>query len=256
MIVNALLVALITGIGEIDNRLFGMTMLQRPLVMSTLVGLVYGDVVTGMILGAQIELLSMGVVGIGAHSAPPDVTMGSALCTAFALSSGTGTEVALALALPISAFATSLKYVTYVPLNHMLSERAKRKAALGDTKAMAICQWMGLFNYFIFPFAIAFAGMLLGGPVFEKLINVTPTAITGGIQVAAGILPALGFALLMRLTYTKQYAPFLFLGFVLVAFIGMSNVGVAAIGAILAAIIYTMAPSFNQKEAAVDENEI
>lgn len=147
MIIKALLVSLISGIGEIDNRIFGMTMIQRPIIISTLVGLVYGDVVTGMIIGAQLELLSMGVVGIGAHSAPPDVTLGSALCTAFVLGSGTGTEVALALALPVSAFATSLKYLTYIPINHMLAERARKKAAVADTKAMAVSQWLGLFNF-------------------------------------------------------------------------------------------------------------
>ncbi|MCJ7843338.1 PTS sugar transporter subunit IIC [Lederbergia sp. NSJ-179] len=256
MIIKALLVSIIAGIGEIDNRILGMTMIQRPIIMSTLVGLVYGDVVTAMIIGAQIELLSMGIVGIGAHSAPPDVTLGSALCTAFALGSGTGTEVALALALPVSAFATSLKYVTYVPLNHMLSERARKKAAVADTKAMGVSQWLGLFNYFIFPFIITFIAMMLGGPLFEDLVEVTPKAITEGIQVAAGLLPALGFALLMRLTYTKQYAPYLFLGFVCVAFLGMSNVGVAAIGAIIAVLIFSTDNQSNGKEAALDDNEV
>ena len=99
---QALLVALIAGICKIDNRIFGMTMIQRPLIVSTLVGFVYGDPVAGMMFGAQFELLSMGLVGIGAHSGMPEITLGSALCSAFALSSGTGLEVVLTLALPIS----------------------------------------------------------------------------------------------------------------------------------------------------------
>ena len=68
MVVKALLVALIAGLCKIDNRIFGMTMLQRPLLVGTLVGIVYGDPVAGMMFGAQFELLSMGLVGIGAHS--------------------------------------------------------------------------------------------------------------------------------------------------------------------------------------------
>ena len=32
------------------------------------------------------------------------------------------------------------------------------------------------------------------------------------------MLPALGFALLMQLTYNRELAPFLFVGFVIVAF--------------------------------------
>ena len=108
MFMKAFLVALIAGICKIDNRVFGMTMIQRPLIVGTLVGFIYGNPVEGMIIGAQFELLSMGLVGIGAHSGMPEITLGSALCTGFVLGSGTGTEVALALALPISTFGTTI----------------------------------------------------------------------------------------------------------------------------------------------------
>lgn len=94
MFMKAFLVALIAGICKIDNRIFGMTMIQRPLIVGTLVGFIYGNPVEGMIIGAQFELLSMGLVGIGAHSGMPEITLGSALCTGFVLGSGTGTEVA------------------------------------------------------------------------------------------------------------------------------------------------------------------
>ena len=60
MFMKAFLVALIAGICKIDNRVFGMTMIQRPLIVGTLVGFIYGNPVEGMIIGAQFELLSMG----------------------------------------------------------------------------------------------------------------------------------------------------------------------------------------------------
>ena len=255
MFLKAFLVALVAGICKIDNRIFGMTMIQRPLIVGTLVGFIYGQPIEGMVIGAQFELLSMGLVGIGAHSGMPEITLGSALCTGMVLGSGTGTEVALALALPISTFATSISYLTHIPLNHLLSEYAKKAAEKGDTKRMEICQWLGLFNYFFFPFLVVFFGMLLGAPVFEYLIQVIPAFITDGIKVASGMLPALGFALLMQLTYNRELAPFLFIGFVIVAFLGMSNVGVAIVGAILAVLIFNFSDHGN-KEVSVDVNEI
>lgn len=88
MFMKAFLVALIAGICKIDNRIFGMTMIQRPLIVGTLVGFIYGNPVEGMIIGAQFELLSMGLVGIGAHAGMPEITLGSALCTGFVLGSG------------------------------------------------------------------------------------------------------------------------------------------------------------------------
>ena len=252
---QALLVALIAGICKIDNRIFGMTMIQRPLIVSTLVGFVYGDPVAGMMVGAQFELLSMGLVGIGAHSGMPEITLGSALCSAFALSSGTGLEVALTLALPISTFGTSIGYLTWIPLNHILSERSKKAAETADTRTMEICQWLGLFNYFFFPFLVVFIGMLVGAPLFEWLIEVIPAFITDGINVASGMLPALGFALLMQLTYTRKLAPYLFIGFVVVALMGLSNVGVAIVGAILAVLVFNNSENQN-KEVNADVNEI
>ncbi|MDP4109169.1 MAG: PTS sugar transporter subunit IIC [Bacillota bacterium] len=252
----ALIVAAIATLGTLDSRIMGMTMIDRPLVMGTLVGLALGDLHQGIIIGASIELLSMGVVGIGAHSAPPDVTIGTALCTAFAITSGKGMEVALVLAIPISTFATSMRYLIAISLNHAWNQVALKKAAQGDTKAMERLQRLGAFNYGLYAFVVVFTGVMLGSPLFEYLIKVTPAFIIGGIKAAAGILPALGFALLMRLTLTKELSPFLFIGFIIVAFSGMSSVGVAIVGAILAALVWTMGSDSVKKEGTLNDNEI
>ena len=164
------MVALIAGICKIDNRIFGMTMIQRPLFVSTFVGLLYGDVKTGLLFGAQMELLSMGLVGIGAHSGMPEITLGSAICAAFICGNGISSDVALTLSLPISTFAASVGYLSWIPLNHILSEKAKTAAGKGDSKTMEICQWLGLFNYFFFPFLLTLVGLIAGAPLFEWLI--------------------------------------------------------------------------------------
>lgn len=250
------LTALIAGLCKAEVRILGMTMISRPLVVSTLIGLVYGDVQTGLIFGAQMELLSMGLVGIGAHSGMPEITLGSAICTAFICGSGTGSDVALTLSLPISTFAASLGYLTWVPLNHLLSEKAKKAAAKADTKTMELCQWGGLFNYFFFPFVLVLVALIAGSPVFEWLIKVIPTWITSGINTASGMLPALGFALLMQLTFSWKLSPYLFIGFVAVAFFNLSNVGIAIIGVILAVLAFTQDSDSSGKESGLDDNEI
>lgn len=250
------LTALIAGLCKAEVRILGMTMISRPLVVSTLIGLVYGDVQTGLIFGAQMELLSMGLVGIGAHSGMPEITLGSAICTAFICGSGTGSDVALTLSLPISTFAASLGYLTWVPLNHLLSEKAKKAAAEADTKTMELCQWGGLFNYFFFPFVLVLVALIAGSPVFEWLIKVIPTWVTSGISAASGLLPALGFALLMQLTFSWKLSPYLFIGFVAVAFFNLSNVGVAIIGVILAVLAFNQDSESAGKDGTLDDNEI
>ncbi len=120
MLSQAIMIGLIAGIGILDGRILGQTMLDRPLVTGPLVGLVLGDLESGIIIGAQLELIWMGLTGIGA-STPPDVVTGGVLGTAFAIMSGSGVEVALALAVPIAVLAQSLGILVRVVNSYFTS---------------------------------------------------------------------------------------------------------------------------------------
>src|SRR3954470_4967 len=103
MSLSYLLIALIAMFGHSEDFL-GTTLLSRPLVLGPLVGLVLGDLNQGIIIGATLELIFMGNIKVGA-AIPPDVITGGVLGTAFAILSGKGPAVALALAVPISILA-------------------------------------------------------------------------------------------------------------------------------------------------------
>ncbi len=109
MLVQATMLAIIAGVGILDGRIFGQSMFDRPIVTGMLVGLVLGDIKSGIMIGAQLELIWMGITGIGAAT-PPDVVTGGVLGTAFAILSGNGAEVALAVAVPVAVLAQSLGY--------------------------------------------------------------------------------------------------------------------------------------------------
>ena len=96
---QAILVGLVALFGYLEV-VFGNSMIQRPIVMGPLVGLVLGDFKTGLEVGATLELAFMGSVAIGA-ALPPEITAGGLLGTAFAISTGNGTEAALALSLSL-----------------------------------------------------------------------------------------------------------------------------------------------------------
>ena len=59
---NAFLVALAVFICVGGAELVGFTMLNRPIVIGPLVGLFLGDLHTGVIIGASLEAVFMGVV--------------------------------------------------------------------------------------------------------------------------------------------------------------------------------------------------
>src|SRR6478735_5452206 len=82
----------------------GTSLINRPLVLGPLVGLALGETTQGIIIGANLELIFMGNIKVGA-AIPPDVITGGVLGTAFAIMSGKGPAIALALAVPISILA-------------------------------------------------------------------------------------------------------------------------------------------------------
>src|SRR6202012_4985888 len=107
-----LLITLIVVFGHSED-LLGTTLLGRPLVLGPLVGWALGDLQQGVITGATLELIFMGNIKIGA-AIPPDVVTGGVLGTAFAILSGKGAAIALALAVPISILAEMLLSALFV----------------------------------------------------------------------------------------------------------------------------------------------
>lgn len=112
MLWKTFLVGLVAFIGYCDH-VTGKSMLQRPVVMGPLVGIALGDFQTGLAVGGTLELAFMGNMAIGA-AIPPEITAGGVLGTAFAITSGSGAEVAVALALPIATLALLIKNLFYL----------------------------------------------------------------------------------------------------------------------------------------------
>ena len=110
---NAFLVALAVFICVGGAELVGFTMLNRPIVIGPLVGLFLGDLHTGVIIGASLEAVFMGVVNIGGSFCSRTRNCHSCRnCLCIML--GKGSEVALTLALPIGILGLQIKTVLYI----------------------------------------------------------------------------------------------------------------------------------------------
>lgn len=232
MIVQALLVALVAAFGTFDTAL-GTSQLQRPLVLGALVGIVLGDVSTGLVIGANLELLFMGAISVGAYI-PPDVITGGTLATAFAISTGSGLETAYALAMPIGLAALGIKNVFYAITPTFLSI-ADRGAEVGDDGKIKLTYvLMGMFGKTIWSFLLTFFAFYFGSDAVTAALNVVPQFVFDGMGIAAGILPAMGFAMLLRMIVNKRLVPFFVLGFALAAYLNLSVLAVAIISVVLA----------------------
>lgn len=106
MVIKTILIFLIALLGY-SEWLAGTSYLQRPIVLGPLVGLVMGDVVTGTIMGATMELAMVGAISVGAYN-PPDTISGTILGVSLAMQAGADASAALTLGIPIATIVLAL----------------------------------------------------------------------------------------------------------------------------------------------------
>lgn len=74
-----------------------------------------------------------------------------------------------------------------------------------------------------------------------------PQWLLNGLTVAGGMLPAIGFAMIMSVMLKKEFIPFALLGYICAAYFSMPIIGIALVGAVFAIKHYNEA----SKTAAV-----
>lgn len=232
---EALIVGLILGALWFLEKFFGTCMVIRPLVVSPLVGLALGDLQTGVIIGATLELVFMGAIQIGG-AVPPDALVGAGLGTAFAVLTKQGPEIALTLALPIAILAQSIKVVLFTIRSAFMTP-AMKYAAAGDIKKMKMLNYGGLLLQCLMYFAVAFAAIMFGSAAVETFVNHIPENIMWGLNVAGGLLPAVGFALLLLPMMNIKNVIYFVFGFILISYLNLPIMAVTICGLVVAFIV-------------------
>lgn len=211
------------------------TQLSRPIFCvafeGLLLSLVTGDsslATTGVILGAQLELVFIGNVSLGGVM-PSDITLGSLFGGAFAMLLGEDITTAMTLALPLSMLGTVLFNVIEIPICALVPkfDQLLDDHNLRAYKALWVAQFCG---YHLCFFLLGFVCILAGSDAVAAFVNALPEWFTNGMTVAASMIPALGLALLLKSLYTKEQFPWFFIGFCLMAFLTYNQVTGATVG--------------------------
>lgn len=243
---QAVLIGLVAALGVMGDQM-GSLYINRPIVLAPIVGLILGNLEQGLIIGASLELFFMGAVSIGAY-VPPDTIVGGVLATAFAIASGKGIETAVTLAMPIALLSQALGNFCNV-FNSVILRWTDKYAEGGNYGGVVWTHWLiGLITV-VRRFLLVLFAFYYGSAAVSGLIDAIPAYVTDGMAAAAGLLPALGFAMLMRMTINKSNIPYYFLGFVLAAYLNVPVLGVAILGLILVLVKY----NFLDKNAATGD---
>lgn len=250
---TALLIGLIGFLGPMDFAI-GSNLLNRPLIMGPLVGLVLGDLTQGIIIGASLELIFMGAVSVGAYL-PPDVIVGGVLGTAFAISLGKGVGAAITIAMPIAMLSLAVGNLMSI-IFPMIAHYGDRAASEGKAGGITASMWsIGLLEC-LRRGVLCFAGFYLGSAQIEKVLNMIPEKIITGLEVSANLLPAIGFAILLQMILSKPIIPYFFLGFLLSSYLKVPVLGVALFGLILVFITTRNNTKHTNPAAATGNQEV
>lgn len=248
LLVQSILLGLIGVFCILDSRLLGRLNFERPLIVSTLVGIVLGDMEKGLMVGASLELISLGVVNIGA-AAPPDMNMGSIIATSFAILSKSDAQTALTIAIPIAILGQMLGIVMRTILSR-LTHTADELIEKGEyKKATNIHIVWGPILYSLMYFMPIFLAVYFGTDLVKNIVESIPAWLTNGLTLASKILPAYGFALLLSTMLSGKMLPFLLVGFFVTAYSGLSVTGIAIFACALAFVLVEL--KFKKEGASV-----
>lgn len=216
----------------------GFTVLYRPLVAGTLVGLLMGRPLEGMTIGANINVLYLGWISAGG-SLPGDPGLAGYLGTALALGGGLGSEAALAVAAPLGllgGLTWALRMSTCSIFAHWADARAEKSDINGVAKMNYVPSQVWLFIIYAIP--VMFAAYFGSAAVANALgwIGQNLGWVMNGLYTASGALSALGIALNLRFLFKGSLPAYFFVGFLVMALAGgsINMLALAIIGACVA----------------------
>ena len=122
---------------------------------------------------------------------------------------------------------------------------------------MHILNWGGLILQCTIYGVIGFCTIYFGSSVVEAALNSIPEKVMTSLNITGGLLPAVGFALLLQPMMTGKNFLYFFLGFILVAFGGQNVLAVTSFGVVLAFIVvFELGKNKNEKADVIEDAEL
>ena len=168
------LLAFIAGLDMFN----GLTHMHRPVVLGPLVGLILGDLHTGILTGGTLELVWMGLAPL-AGAQPPNVIIGTIVGTTFAITTGVKPDVAVGVAVPF-AVAVQMGITFLFSVMSGVMSRCDRMAANADTRGIERVNYLALLALGVFYFLCAFLPIYFGAEHAKTAIDVLPERLIDG----------------------------------------------------------------------------
>ena len=251
MTINALqlilifIIACVSGMGSVLDEF----QTHRPLIACTLIGLVLGDLKTGIIIGGTLEMMALGWMNIGAAMAP-DAALASVVSTILVIAGKQDVSAGIAIAIPIAAAGQVLTILART-ITVFFQHQADKAVETGNLKIIDICHIGALCVQALrVSIPAVIVAMFVGTDIVQNMLASIPAVVTGGLRVGGGVVVVVGYAMVINMMEAKHLMPFFFLGFVVAAIANLNLVALGVIGTVAAIIYIQLNPKFNASAVA------
>ena len=220
----------------IDEICLSWQALTRPIVIAPLAGLVLGDFRTGIIMGAELEAIFMGISAIGGVIAA-DATLSSVIAVAYTILTGASITDGVALAFPIGTVLTSVNSLGMSVISNPMAAYWENLAHK-DLKQFKVQNYLFAAAMKLIPTAVLFVAVAYGVDGLNRLLGALPPFVMTGLSAASGMMIGVGFAILTAMIWDPEVGIFFFVGYVMVAYLHMDTLAIAIIGAAVAITMF------------------
>lgn len=222
----------------LDPYMLSWQCLNRPLVVGPLAGLLLGDLHTGIVMGASLEAVFMGISAVGG-SVPSDCLSGTIIPVAYAILVGgdDSMKTGLALALTIGTIMSSFNSML-TPVWAALASYWEKLAQECNPKKFKIQALLVNVLTSVPGAIIIFVAVAFGVNGLQSALDALPAWVLTGLSAAGGMMTAVGFGILLSMIWNKEICIFYFVGFILSKSLGLSSLGIAVIGAAIALTLF------------------
>jgi len=218
-VIQIVLLAIVTFIFAIDQ--FSLTeLIYRPIIACPIIGLVLGDLNTGLAVGGTYELMMVGNMPVGGAQ-PPNAVLGGVVAMVFAVKANMDIETALGTSIVFAVFGQYAVTLTFTIMSGLMA-RADKAAADANPKGITV---VNLTSMCILGALFAAMAVLayVGGTAMQEPLNTFSTNfswVMGGLGAAGGMMRYVGFAILLKIMLSSDLWGIYFAGFAAAAILG------------------------------------
>ncbi|MGX7099105.1 PTS mannose/fructose/sorbose/N-acetylgalactosamine transporter subunit IIC [Globicatella sanguinis] len=213
-IIQILLVFIVTFVAAIDQFNL-LESLYQPIVLGPVIGLILGDLRTGLVVGGTYQLMTIGNMPVGGAQ-PPNAVIGGIMATVLAISLKLDPAGAVGAAIPFALLGQYGITMLFTAMSPMMT-KADQMAEEADTDGIVKLNYSAMAILGVI-FALIVTLFFIGGQQFGNVItgffNQHPW-IMAGLGAAGNMMRFVGFAILLKVMISRELWGFYFMGFAL-----------------------------------------